>query len=391
MNDISLRFWNKTYVLLLLVSTIANFSFQALSPNLPVYATRFDATESQIGILAASVSFAALLIRPVSGVVADRCNNGNVIRIVQFVTACIIASYIIIPNIPILIVSRFCHGIMFGISSTVVMTAVVRVIPEEQMGRGIGLLSMTNIGSQAVAPALGIEISAHMGYPVLFSVAAIIAGLAGFLIFAMKTRSAPDLNTHPVKKGISLKDMFASEVFALTVPVIFFTAAPSTITNFLVLFGRDRGIEGVGYYFTIYAVILIGVRSFGGVLIDRLPFQNIVYACTTLCIAGLVAVGAARSFALLAVAAVLLGVGYGIALPALQTAIIRSVPEERRGVAGATFYIGMDVAYVGGAVTMGFIAEAFGYAEGFFALCIPLLAAFPLTRYCANKIERKVA
>jgi MFS family permease len=389
MNDSSLRFWNKTYVLLLLVNAIAHLSFQTLAPILPVYATRFNATESQIGFLAASVSLAALLIRPVSGLTADRCNNAHVIRVVQFVTAGVVASYIIIPNIPILIVSRFCHGILFGISSTVIMTAAVRVIPEEQMGRGIGILGMTGIGSQAVAPALGIEISEHMGYPVLFSITAAVAGLAGFMIFTMNTRPGPGADSE--KKGISFKDMFASEVLGLTVLVIFFTTAPSTITSFLVLFGRDRGIEGIGYYFTIYAAVLIVVRGFGGILIDRLPLRNIVYACALLCIAGLVAVGAARSFALLAVAAVLLGVGYGAVLPALQTSVIRSVSEERRGVATATFYIGMDIAYIGGAVAMGFIAESFGYAEGFFALCAPLIAAFPLMRYCASKIKRNAA
>jgi MFS family permease len=389
MNDSALHFWNKTYVLILLVNATAYLSFQTLAPILPVYATHFDATESQIGFLAASVSLAALIIRPVSGLVADRCNNAYVMRIVQFLTAGVVASYIIIPDIPTLIVSRFCHGLLFGIGSTVIMTAAVRVIPEAQMGRGIGLLSMTSIGSQAVAPALGIEISNHMGYPVLFSITAAIAGLAGFMIFAVNTRPGPGAN--PEKKGLSFNDMFASEVLGLTVLVVFFTVAPSTISNFIVLFGQDRGIEGVGYYFTIYAALLIGVRSFGGVLIDRLPFRSILYVCTVLCIAGLVAVGVARSFAPVAAAAVLLGVGFGVVLPALQTAIIRSVPDERRGVAGATLYIGMDTAYFGGAVAMGFIAETFGYAEGFFALCVPLIAAFPLTGYCARKIDRKAA
>jgi predicted MFS family arabinose efflux permease len=244
-----------------------------------------------------------------------------------------------------------------------------------------------------MGPALGIEISDRFGYPVLFSTTAVIAAVAGLLVFALKARPAPasvraDAGS---KKGIAFRDMFAFEALGLTVLVIFFTATPSTITNFLVLFGSDRGIDGIGYYFTIYAVVLIGVRSFGGALIDRYPFQRIVYICTALCIAGLVLVGAARSFAPLAAAAVLLGLGYGVVLPALQTAIVRGVAEDRRGVAGATFYIGMDAAYVGGAVAMGFIAEAFGYAAGFFALCAPLFAAFPLTMYCARKARRKAA
>ncbi|MDR2355098.1 MAG: MFS transporter [Clostridiales Family XIII bacterium] len=389
MNDTAARFWNKPYVLLLLVNTIAYLAFQALAPLLPVYATRFDATESQIGFLAASVSLAALLIRPVSGLLADRGNSKHIILITQFMAVGIVASFIIAPNISVLIALRFFHGFLFGISSTVVMTAVVRVIPEAQMGRGIGLLSVTSIGSQAVAPALGIELSGRWGYPALFSAASGIAGIAGFLAFVLKAQPAPKTGTDTAKRKISRKDMFAVEALGLTVLVIFFTATPSTITNFLVVFGNDRDIGGIGYYFTIYAAVLIGVRSFCGGLIDRYPYRRIVYVCTALCIAGLVLVGAARSFAPLAAAAVLLGVGYGIVLPALQTAIVRSVPEERRGVAGATFYIGMDAGYVAGSVAMGFIAEAFGYAAGFFALCVPLLAVIPLTLGCVEADRRR--
>jgi predicted MFS family arabinose efflux permease len=293
----------------------------------------------------------------------------------------------IAPNISVLTALRFCHGLLFGICSTVVLAAAVRVIPEAQMGRGMGLFSTTGIGCQAVAPALGISISERWGYPVLFLITAAVAALAAPLMIAVKaqTRAKGDsIRAREKRKKISIGDIFAVEALGLAVLVIFFTVAPSTITNFLVLFGKDRGIEGVGYYFTIYAAVLIGIRCFCGSVIDRYPFRRIVYVCAVLCGAGMITVGAAKSFAPLAVAAVLLGVGYGAVMPALQAAVVRSVSNERKGVAGATFYIGMDIAYTIGSLAMGFVAEAFGYAEGFFMLCAPLLASIPLAMYCGR-------
>jgi MFS family permease len=233
-------------------------------------------------------------------------------------------------------------------------------------------------------------VSDRWGYPALFLITSLIAALAGVLALAMKTETRAVAPHVAGKRKISLADLFAFEAFGITVLVIFFTAATSTITNFLVIFGKDRGIEGIGYYFTIYAAVLIAIRWFGGKLIDKYPFRRIVYVCTVLCVAGLVVIGSAQSFTALGVAAVLLGVGYGILLPALQTAIVRSVPDGRKGAAGATFYIGMDAAYIVGPLAMGFIAETFGYTAGFFALCGPMLASVPLAAYFGRTNKKPV-
>ena len=264
MSDRPAPFWNRVYVLFLLVNTIAFLGFQTLPPILPIYAMRFGATESQIGFLAASVSFSALLIRPISGLLADRSDGRRLVLIVQLVTAGVVAGFTFLPNILALIASRFFHGLLFGLCSTMVMTAVVRAIPEARMGRGIGLLSLSSIGSQAVAPALGIAISERLGYPALFSVASVLAAIAGFLVLAVKAQPVPKADADAARRRISLADLFAFESLGLTVIVLFFTTAPSTITNFLVIFGKDWGIEGTGYYFTIYASVLIVVRGFCG-------------------------------------------------------------------------------------------------------------------------------
>jgi MFS family permease len=372
--------WSRNYVLLLIVNTVAYLSFQILMPLLPVYGLGFTASESAIGFLAASISIAALIIRPFSGVMADRGNRKMLILVTQLGTAAVILGFIAAANISILIGARFVHGILFGIGSTVITASAIQTIPEDKMGRGIGILSITGIGSQAIAPALGIYISEHWGYPVLFLFTAAVSAAAGLLVLALQ----PQKPVLAEQSRFSVKNIFAVESLGVAGTTLIFTMATSTITNFLVLFGNEREIKNIGLYFTIYAAVLIASRLFSGRIIDRYPFQNIACLCAALCTVGLAVIASSTQFSTLAIAAILMGLGYGVASPALQTEVIRRAGAERRGVASATFYIAMDLAYVVGPLSMGYIAEMSGYHIGFYVLCVPMAAAIPMAFLCSR-------
>ena len=366
--------WRRDFVLLLIVNGVAYFSFQILMPLLPVYGVGFASDEAQLGALAASISVAALLIRPFSGILADRYNRKIIVLVTQFGTAAVIICFILAFSIQGLIAARFVHGLLFGIGSTAVTVSAIHTIPEEKLGQGIGMLSITGIGSQAVAPALGIAISGSFGFDSLFVFTAVVAALAVFPALAARKGQ----ETAAGGSRVSLKSIFAPEGLTVAGITLVFTMATSTVTNFLVLFGDGRDIANVGLYFTIYASVLIATRLLGSKLTDKYPFQNIVGISAALCTAGLALIASADSFVSLAIAAVIIGMGYGAAMPALQTEIVRRLPQERRGAASAMFYLAMDTAYVVGPLGMGFIAKAASFGAGFYALCIPMAAAVPL-------------
>ena len=388
--------WNKTFVMLLVINGIQSLGFQILTPNLPVYALKFTSSETILGVLGASIAIAALATRPFSALLTDRGNRKNIIIIALAAMAATGIGLLIAANIYQLILVRLLQGFLFSILSTIVVASGIIAIPESKLGYGVGLLSLSNIGCQAVAPALGIFISGKYGYPNLFIFVALLSVISAIVAFTLAKTPVPKRDPAAGKK-LAFRDFFAVETFNLVFLMMFFTASTSIISNFLLLYGNSVGLSGLGYYFTIFAIVMILIRLIGGGLVDRFYYGAIVIVSAVLMIVGLLVLANALSFAYLAVTAILMGVGYGYANPAIQAEMVKRVGPDRVGAVTATSYIGMDSAYVLAPIIMGAIAENSGYKWGFSAFCFPLAAAvifivYENRRYLKNKFltgERK--
>jgi len=277
-----------------------------------------------------------------------------------------------------LIALRLVQGLFFGLGTTVIVTAAARIIPGEIMGRGIGILTMTGMGSQAIAPIIGLWIVEHYNYPTLFAFTSVIAVAASLMALITKVgKSTPAIREEGVR--FSLKELFAVEAMGLVLLTVLIAVSTSLPASFIVLFAHAKGIPHIGLYFTINTIALIMMRILGSGLIDRYSYKQILPVCAVMSAAALAIIGSAESFPSLAVAAVLMGLSYGISMPALLTNMIRAVAPERLGTASATFYFGVDFAYIAGPVAMGFIAEATNYSTGFFTFIVPTLLVIPLT------------
>ena len=352
---------------------------------MPLYGLRFTTAESQIGLLASAIAIAALFIRPVSGVIADRYDCNRIIMLTQLGTAFVVALYIIAPGIGALIAIRLAQGLLFGLGSTVIVTAAIRTMPEEIMGRGIGILTVTGMGSQAIAPIIGLWIVEKWSYPVLFAFTSAIALAAAFIAFATKVGKSLPREKEPRTARFSLKDLFAVEALGLALLAVIIAASTSLPVSFIVIFAHALGIPNIGLFFTINTISLVLMRLFGGGLIDRYSYRQILPFSAAFCAIGLAIIGASTSFPPLCIAAVLMGAGYGISAPAILTNMIRAVAPERIGTASATYYFGIDLAYVAGPIAMGFIAEATSFSMGFYSFVLPTLTAIPLTFIFSRK------
>ena len=366
--------WSKDFISLVAVNAVAFFSFQILFPLLPVYGMEFTTNKPTLGFLAAAIAIAALLARPFSGVIADRGNRKWIIIVTQLLTALVIASFAFAPSIHLLIAARFIHGLLFGIGTTAISLAAVQTLPESSLGRGIGILGLGGFGSQAVAPALGIYLVNHFSYDAMFFIAAAISAAAVVPALTIKPQLRP---AHAVE-SLSVKNIIAVEGFGVSALALIIATGSTTVSSFLVLFGTGRGIGHIGLFFTIFAAAIIVCRLAGGGLIDKYPFQYLVYVCAALCAAGLLLISFATHFSSLIAAALLMGVGYGMIGPTLQAQCIRSVPPERRGAAIATYFIALDLGNIVGPLGMGFIASVADYGFGFLVLSVPTLAMIPL-------------
>ena len=381
--------WNKTFVLLLVINGIQSLGFQIYTPILPVYALRFTSSETIIGVLGASIAVAALATRPYAAYLTDRGNRKRVIVIALAVMAVSGFGPLLASSVFQLILIRLLQGFLFSILSTTVVASGILSLPESKLGYGLGILSLSNIGCQAVAPALGIYIVNRYGYPNLFIFVILIMAVSWIAAFFLERTPVPEKADGPRKK-IELRDMFAVETGNLVFLMLFFTASIGIISNFLLLFGKAAGLSGLGYYFTIFAVVLILIRLIGGGIIDRFYYGAIVIVSAAITIAGLLILANATSFLSIAITAVLMGIGYGYANPSIQAEMVRRVSPDRVGAVTATSYIGMDSAYISAPIIMGVLAENFGYKWGFSSFCLLLIIAIVFILYENRKSPKSI-
>jgi MFS family permease len=141
----------------------------------------------------------------------------------------------------------------------------------------------------------------------------------------------------------------------------------NVIVSFTVLLATERHIVGAGAFFAVFAAALFAYRIVGRRLADRYERWIVAvpgYACMGL---GLVIASLAHAFPLLAVTAVLSGIGLGAAQPALLALTVDLVPPERRGAAMATFYVAWELGSAASAIILGGAAQVVTYG-GMFAI-----------------------
>ena len=338
-----------------------------------------------IGVLAAAAALAALIIRPFSGLIADRYDRNRIILLTQFGTAIVLVLYIIAPGIEVLIALRLAQGLLFGLGSTAIATVAIKTIPEDIIGRGVGILTITGISGQAIAPIIGISIVEKWSFTVLFIFTCIIALAAALFVFATRAgKSAPKAKGSG-RARITLKDLFAVEATGLLVLTFIIGMAIALPANYIVLFAHTRDIPHIGLFFTVNTIAVIVMRIFGSGLVDKYSYRQILPFCAALSATSLAIIGASYSFPPICIAAILLGVGFGLSSPTLLANMIRVVRPERVGTASATYYFGFDLAFAVGPIAMGLIAESTSYSTGFFIFIIPTLIAIPLTLLFSRK------
>jgi predicted MFS family arabinose efflux permease len=117
----------------------------------------------------------------------------------------------------------------------------------------------------------------------------------------------------------------------------------------------------------VFSATVIAVRSLGARLPDVLGPRRAARLALTLLAAGLLVVGAWQSAPGLYAGTFVFALGQALAFPALLTFALAAAPPGERSAVVGTFSAFVDVAIALGALVLGAVAEAAGYAGAFLA------------------------
>ena len=301
--------------------------FGIVAPILGRYADRFGASGLQVGLLFASFSLAQMICAPVLGRLSDRIGRKPVIIVSLIGTA--VGSFVtgIAGALWVLFVGRIIDGAS-GASIAVAQSAVVDLGKPDQRARMLGLLGMAFGVGFVVGPALG-GLAALGGPHVPFFVA---SGLAAANAIAAVVRLPETSTTARQPRSSSRRGRKVNRFIVIG----FFSALPfAGFEATFSLFGGARFDLTEGSTAAVFFAIGVAMSLVQGVLIgpltQRFGSATLLRVALVLVASGLVVLGGASMWVVLALALTLIVIGSGMSNPSLTTLVANSAPADQRG------------------------------------------------------------
>lgn len=272
-----------------------------------------------------------------------------------------------VGSILLLLALRILHGASWAFSTTSIGTVITDLIPISRRGEGMGWYGMAMTVAMAIGPMLGTYIVSGYSFRTLFLVATGLSLIA--FILAYMTR-AP----YQAKPSAGRIQLVEKSVLPVTAAIFFLAVAYGGITTFLPLFAESIRVNP-GTFFLVYAVALTLIRPFAGKLSDRFGEAAVIIPSLVVTAGALIVLSQSSGLPGLITAAILYGIGFGSAQPALQAATLRIAPENRRGAANASFMTAFDLGIGLGAIVLGLISERIGYAYLFTVTAVSVVVS----------------
>jgi len=339
--------------------------FGIVLPILPLYAERFGASATTIGILLSTFSIAQLLLAPVWGRVSDRIGRKPVILISLFGTAA--GSFLTgaAGSLPLLFLGRLVDGAS-GASVSVAQAAVADVAEPSERPRLLGLLGAAFGLGFVAGPALG-ALAALGGPHVPFYLAGCLALVNAVVAIRRLPETAPigsESTSNRRQRGERLSPDVRGDLWRLALCAFVATCAFAGFEATFALFGQarfDLTLSSTGAVFAGIGLFLVLVQA-GLVhpVVSRLGAVGTLRGGLTLNIVGLLLLAVAVHWAVLVLALAALIVGQGLTTPTLASIVAGRSPTERRGGALGLQQMASGMGRVIGPVLAGVLFQRIG-------------------------------
>jgi MFS family permease len=348
------RLWTKSFILMTVGNLFLFNAFYMLYPTLPLFIKQIGGNESQVGLSMGVFMLTSVMVRPIVGGLLDRYGRRPFIvwGLVLFILAMYMYDWI--GGIVVLMGLRILHGISWGLSTTAISTAVTDMIPSARRGEGMGWFSTSMTLAMAFGPMIGIWMIQDLSYHALFLFAVVLSATALLLMFGAKMPFRP-------QPGARRIELFEKSVAPISTSVFFMFIAYGGITTFVPLFADSIKVNS-GAFFLAFAATLALSRPLSGKLSDRYGETFVIIPALVITILALISLSFSTGLFGVLASAVLYGIGFGSAHPALQSATIRLARPDRKGVANASLATATDLGIGLGAIMLGWVSQYTSYS-----------------------------
>ncbi|WP_243300116.1 MFS transporter [Bacillus litorisediminis] len=367
------RIWTKDFFLICLSNFFIFLAFQMTLPTIPLYVETLGGSDRLIGFIVGVFAFSALVIRPYAGHALDSKGRGFVYILGLCIFTVSVGVFGLIPSILFLFVLRICQGIGFGFSTTASGTIATDIIPASRRGEGMGYYGLFGNLALALGPTLGLTLAGHISFTQLFFICSALGIISLLMSVKINYRKA-EKTTTPIKRW----DLYEKTALPPSILIFFITINFGGIASFLPIYVLEKGIQGIQWYFLLYALSLMVTRTFAGKIYDQKGHRAVFPFGTGLILTAMFLLAWLPNSFILYLAAILYGFGFGSIQPALQAWAVQSAEVNRRGMANATFFSSFDLGVGIGAITFGQIAYLFNYSSIYLASALSVTISIVL-------------
>jgi MFS family permease len=341
---------NATLRWFLLAMILANIAGEMLYALVAVYMTELGASVSQVGLVFTLAAIVPLVLQIVGGWLSDTIGRlrtiaiGSVVSCLGYVLFPLAPTWQwILPALALDYVSNSLVGPSFG-------AFIAEQSSEEGRGRVYGLSKGIFLTVAIIGPALGGFLAFQYGFRVMLSVAAGLYLTAAVLRVWMATTTrfgAQAKAEQPTLRslGASVKGMYLLLAAGGVVTWILVTDGVMDVAYSLsgdlqpVYLSQIGGLNAgqIGMLQSMRGAAMVVATLTAGWLSDRYGERRLIATGFSLEFLALMIFTRSTDIAGFAVAAIVLGLGFGAMIPAYDSLISKAVPDKMRGIAYGVF------------------------------------------------------
>lgn len=367
--------WSKDFILVMVIATLASTAITTQMGTLPLYVASLGGSTAVSGAIVGILGISALIFRFPTGVLLDRYGR-RVLLIVGLAILLVDFSLLnVFRTLLMLFCLRFLQGIGNGIQTTSTSTLAADLIPPGRLQTGLGYFSLAQVVPSAIGPLIGLSVVEHFGYRMLFVVGVVLTAAALALNLLLTDRGVPGRSAASVPEkderphdGGSLALLMRPGILLPSAVMFVVFCAAAGVTAFVAQFAVVEGIANAGVYFVVASASTVMVRLFVSPQLIRFRQSVVALVSLTMVCATFFLVASAQNLGVLLLAAVLYGGGQANLQPMMNTLVLEGIEPDQRGRVTAFFSASADVAYGGGALLWGIVADWCGF-RSMYVIC----------------------
>ncbi|MDP9738297.1 UNVERIFIED_ORG: MFS family permease [Bacillus sp. B2I3] len=365
------KLWTKDFLIVSSVNFFLFLTFYVLMVTLTIYTMdNFNASQAQAGLASSIFVLGAVLVRPIAGKKIDKIGRRKMLlgSLVLFLIASI--GYFLVNSLSLLLIDRLIQGFAFGLATTATGTIAADIIPNERRGEGTGYFAMSTNLAMAFGPFIGLLITQHFSYSIIFYAASLFAAFSLVASLFMNVPEGDKGGASP-QKGFKISDYFEKRALPIAIFIGFAGFTYSSILSYLTSFAKEMDLmDAASFFFVVFAVFLLASRPFTGRMFDVKGENAVIYPSLLLFAVGLVILSQSHHGITLLIAGALIGVGYGTFQSSCQAISIKEAPSNRMGLATSTFYTMYDFGIGVGPFLLGFLIPFTGFKGLFIGMSV---------------------